>query len=339
VDAIALEPQFVDHLAPIWQALEQPGVFLTSAHLEERTRRYDIDAALVDDARLRRSSLPPRARVEDGPRALVASIGDIKVGRRLGYRRFAFIEHGAGQAYLGDGFTPGRRHSSYAGGLDRDDVELFMVPNEYSAALWRRAYPSARVEVVGSPRLDTLPRRVGAPGRVVAISFHWPALVAPEAGSAIGHYRRALPELARAFDVIGHAHPKGDWPRRVKRYYDQAGIEFVSDFAEVCERADVYVVDNSSTLFEFASTGRPVVVLNAPWYRRHVNHGLRFWDAASVGVNVDRPADLIAGIDEALRDDSRRRTERERALDIAYGFRSGGAQRAASAVVRWLDDA
>ena len=58
------------------------------------------------------------------------------------------------------------------------------------------------------------------------------------------------------------------------------------DFDEVMERSTLYICDNSSTLYEFASTGRPVVVLNAPWFRRDIEHGLRFWEHADVGVSV-----------------------------------------------------
>ena len=60
-------------------------------------------------------------------------------------------------------------------------------------------------------------------------------------------------------------------PREAIRFYEAHGIEYVPDFDDVLRRADVYACDNSSTLYEFASTGRPVVVLNAPWYRwKHI---------------------------------------------------------------------
>jgi len=339
-DAFACEPQFLDHLAPIWRALppEARGTFWVAPALTDRAGSRGIVSSVVDAGALRRRELPPRARPGPGPRALVASIGDIKVARRLGYRRFAFMEHGAGQAYTGDKSLAVRRHSSYAGGLDREDNELIMVPNEYSARLWREAYPLARTEVVGSPVLDDLPRRDRRDDTppVVAISFHWPALVTYEARSAVGHFQPALADLARAYTVIGHAHPKGDWPARMARTYARYGIPFVEDFDEVCRRADVYAVDNSSTLFEFAATGRPVVVLNAPWYRRNVNHGLRFWDAATVGLNCDRPGDLVRTIAEALTDPPSVQAAREAALDKVYSVRSGAAERAARAVVAWL---
>jgi hypothetical protein len=280
-----------------------------------------------------RAGVPPKAvRVPAGPQAFVCSIGDTKVARRLGYRRFAFMEHGAGQTYVMPG---GIRHPSYAGGADREDTELFLVPNEYSAAAWRSSYPAAAVDVVGCPKLDELPARVPGPGPVVAISFHWPAFVAPEAGTALGHYVPALAALAARFQVIGHAHPKGDWQARIEHYYRSAGIELVRDFDEVCRRADVYVCDNSSTLFEFAATGRPVVVLNAPQFRRDVHHGGRFWDWASVGTNVDQPGDLVAGVARALEEPDRFREERERVVDLVYAHRSGAAQRVATAIATW----
>ncbi len=331
IDVVACEPQFVDHAAPVWRALpaEVRGTFRAEQHLVERARALGIEAEPIDADAVRRSSLPPFARPGDGPTAFVVSIGDTKVARRLGYRRFVFMEHGAGQAYLGGG---GMRHPSYAGGSDREDVALFLVPNEYSADLWRAAYPRARVEVIGCPKLDTLPRREPGPAPVVAISFHWPAFVAPEAGTALGNYISMLRPLADRFQVIGHAHPKSDWPARMERTYRRSGIEWVPDFAEVCRRADVYVCDNSSTIFEFATTGRPVVVLNSPMFRRNVRHGGRFWDWADVGIQVDRAGDLIGGIERALLDPPDVATQRERTLGLVYSHRTGAAGRAASAI-------
>jgi hypothetical protein len=342
MDAFAFEPQFLDHIAPVWRALPASlrGRFIVSERLAERAAGRGIEYELVDVDAYRASSPPPKARpAMDGPRAFCASIGDIKVARRLGYRRFAFIEHGAAQSYTGQEGPMGR-HPSYTGGVDRDDVELFMVPHERAAELWRQAYPAARVEVVGSPRLADLPARQLSPmdqAATVAISFHWDAHVTPESGSAIGHYLDFLPELARRFHVIGHAHPKGDWPERMERHYRRAGIEFVADFDDVCRRADVYVCDNSSTIFEFASTGRPVVVLNAPWYRRNVDHGLRFWEAADVGVQVDGPEQLVAGIERALADGPEQQASREAALELVYAHRGRiASELAAAAIAGWL---
>ena len=325
----------MDHLAPVWRLLppQHRGRFLTDASLIEHARGRRVEAEAIDAETLRRRSLPPKADPGPGPAAFVVSIGDTKIARRLGYRRFTFMEHGAGQAYLGD--HAGIRHPSYAGGADREDVELFLVPNEYSASLWRQAYPTAAVRIVGCPRLEDLPARELGPGPVVAISFHWPAFVSPEAGTAIGHYMRVLPELAAAFTVIGHAHPKADWQQRVARYFRRAGIPRVEDFDEVCRRADLYVCDNSSTLFEFAATGRPVVVLNQPAYRRAVDHGGRFWDWATVGVQVDQPDELVAGVRRALEDPPEVAAERDRVLELVYPVREGPAP-AAAALEEWL---
>lgn len=335
MDGFGFERQFIDHAAPVWRLLPPTvrGTFYTDPSLMDHARSKGIEAEPVDAMRIRASSEPPKARPGDGPMAFVVSIGDTKIARRLGYRRFAFMEHGIGQAYLGD---RGMAHPSYAGGADRGDTELFLVPNDYSAALWRKAYPAARVEIVGSPRLDDLPRRVDGPGPVVALSFHWPAWVAPEAQSAIGHYQGVLGPLAKAYDVIGHSHPKGDWPARVERIYRRVGIPFVAEFDDVCRQADIYVCDNSSSMYEFASTGRPVVVLNSPMYRRNVNHGGRFWDWAPVGVQVDQPSELIPAIERALELRPDDVAARERILDEVYAVRTGGTALAAAAITSWI---
>lgn len=339
VDAVACEPQFLDHLAPLWRELEPParGRLRVDGALLERAARLGLEAEPLDAVAIRSTARDPGPKPGAGPQALVASIGDTKVARRLGYRRFAVIEHGVGQAYGGEGRGMAARHPSYSGGLERGDTELALVPNEYAAALWRAGYPELDVRVVGSPRLETLPaREPGGPTPTVALSFHWPAFVAPEAGTALGHYLPALAPLARAYSVLGHGHPKGDWQVRLQRFYRRAQItRWSSDFDEVCRLADVYVCDNSSTLFEFAATGRPVVVLNSPAFRRTVHHGLRFWEAASVGVQVDEPDELVAAVARALEDGPAEQAAREAALELVYARRTGAAALAAAAVSQW----
>lgn len=311
LDFLAGEPQFIDHLAPVWKALgKRRGRFLTK--LTDHAAHRGISATWTVD--------------RDDP-ILVASYGDMKAARRLGRTRIARIEHGAGQGY-------NIRHGSYAGGDDCDDVGLWLMPNSYSADRWRARYPDAEVQVIGSPRLDSLPQRDDSEGPTVCISFHWECMLVEETRSALGHYRNILPELNQRFRFVGHGHPRA-MADRLPRIYRRAGVQVVDDFEDVCRKADVYVCDNSSSLFEFAATGRPVVVLNAPWYRRDVQHGLRFWDAANVGIQVNQPSELIPAIERALTDPPDLQEQREAALSKVYAYRTGAAQRAADALTAW----
>lgn len=245
--------------------------------------------------------------------ALVASYGSLVMAKRRGYRWIVLAQHGAGQSYGGDPKTA--RNPGYPGGDKNEAVGLFLCPNEYSAERWRQRYPETPIAIIGSPRLDRLPRREGRPDGVVAVSFHWNAYFSPEANSAWADYLPALPDLARRFRVIGTGHPQN---RSLPRLYDQLGIEYVADFDEVCRRADVLAFDNTSAGYEFAATGRPVVVLNARAYRRDVEHGGRFWDWASIGVNVDHPADLAHAVTLALDDQPDLRRAREATLAKVY---------------------
>ena len=122
--------------------------------------------------------------------------------------------------------------------------------------------------------------------------------------------------------MIGHGHPRA-WPT-LKIVYDHWGIEKVRSFDHVMSRADCYVVDNSSTLYEFAATGRPVVVLNCPRYRRDVHHGLRFWDHIP-GIQCDSPEDLPGAIELALEDPPELREIREEAVAAVYPQHDGHA--------------
>lgn len=268
-------------------------------------------------------------RTGDGDIALVPSYGALIRARRQKFRKFILAQHGAGQSYGGELRT--RHQPGYPGGKDNGDVGLFLVPNEQAAKRWRDAYPKTPAAIVGCPKLDDLPRRGSGPGPVVAVSFHWAAHFSPEAGSAFMHYWEGVLKLRKlGYDVIGHGHPlRTDLPQWYARHH----IEYVATFDEVCRRADVYVCDNSSTIFEFASTGRPVVLLNSPQYRKRIHHGLRFWDAATVGVQVDDKAQLPDAIVRALADEPAQQAARLAAVDLVYPVR--GAQLAADAILDW----
>lgn len=294
---LAFEPHHGDHLDPVVRLLGPVGKTYTSG----------------DDI------------------ALVSSYGALIRARRLKFRRFVLAQHGAGQSYGGERRT--MHQPGYPGGKDNGDVGLFLVPNEQAAKRWRDAYPKTRVAVVGCPKLDDLPARVPGPGPVIATSFHWAAHFSPEAGSAFMHFWEGVLKLRKAgYNVIGHGHPlRTDLPA----WYRKHGIEYVPTFAEVCQRADLYICDNSSTIFEFASTGRPVVLLNSPQYRKRIHHGLRFWDAATVGVQCESSATLTESVERALADSPAQQAARDKALDLVYPIRTGGAQRAADAILDW----
>ena len=294
----------------------------SSAHYADHLE--PIRAALPESVRGEMLSGRPRA---GGPVVSAAS-RDTRAAIRA-KRPVAVTEHGAGQSYSNG-------NSSYPGGKGLGGVGLFLTPNEHAAARWRAEYPATRIEVVGCPRLDALPTRVPGPGPIVAVSFHWPCSVAPEARGTWAYHRSALPALAARYRVLGHAHPRIG--ALIAPLYRKLGIEVVDDFTDICRRADLYICDNSSTIFEFASTGRPVVVLNAPWCRRRVDHGLRFWGAATVGVQCDEPDSLLDAVVAALADPPEQQAAREAALDIVYAFRHGAAQRAASVLVDWAGE-
>lgn len=298
IDVLASEPQYAAHIAPVWDALTPA---LRGSVLEGRR--------------------PPRT----SDAVLVASGRDLLKAKHLGFPRIALLEHGIGQSYS-------NRHPAHPGGINRGAASLFLSPNETAGDRDQAAYPKAHVAVIGSPHLDALPALEANTG-TVAISFHWRGAVAPETRSAFDHFRSAIHELADAVPLIGHGHPRIQ--RELEPFYRSIGVEFVADFDEVCRRASLYVCDNSSTLFEFASTGRPVLVMNAPAYRRSVHHGLRFWEAADVGLQVDDPSQLEAAVRYALLDRQEQATNREAALRLVYAYRSGAAARAATALEEW----
>lgn len=320
IDVLASEVHFADHVAAVLLALPPSARGRAIARTDEVAARFESHGIT-----------PTRAPIGAAP-ILVASIGDLRTARRVGREHVAIMEHGAGQSYGGS--SASARHPSYAGG-NRRDADLFLHPGNHPAERDRRAYPDARIEVVGSPFLDTMPARIGPPGRVVAITSHFDATISPEATSGFAWARPGLERLVGRYEILGTGHPKGGFLRRIAHWYTRYGIEVVADFREILRRADVLIFDNTSAGFAFAASGRPVVVLNPPEYRTDVHHGLRFWTAATVGVNVSAARDIPDAVERALELRPEDVAAREAALDVVYAHRTGAAARAAAALIDW----
>lgn len=314
---------YADHIDPVWAAL--PEDTLGGSWAPSRS----IRGAEVWN--------PHRSAVGDDEWLLVASWSDA-VGAAGRGRPLVYLEHGAGQAYGGDPWMAGAAGWSGARARGLENVRLFLCPSETVAQRWRDVHPAPAV-AIGCPKLDAAHRALATdlPGHrpAVAITFHWDCPLGPETRSAWPYWDRALPELVQwcrrhGVDVLGHGHPRL-WSR-IARRWQSLGVEPVADLAEVLERADVLVADNTSAMFEFASLDKPVVVLNAPWYRRDVEHGLRFWSHVP-GAQVDHRGLLVPAVDEALRDPAATRELRAAATAAAYAHTDGhAAARAAQAI-------
>lgn len=312
IDFLATHRHFLDHILPVWEALppEARGNLFTAG--------------------------PPNKPT--GNITVVSAVGDL---RKLGGAPSVYMEHGSGYSYT---FPGGRKHPSYAGSPERPGVVLFLNTNEQVHDLNRNTHPTIPGKIVGSPKLDrwvakTLPIRDessenGNVRPIVTYSTHWACKVAPEAMSAHKEFRWALRPKNRVeeFAWAGHAHPRG-WGL-VKADYQRFGVPVIKHFDQVMERSDVYVADTTSTLYEFAFTGRPVVCLNASFYRRDVSHGIRFWDYVP-GLQVDRWQDVNDAVIRSLAGEGE--DLRRRAVDFVYPIQDGtSSKRAAEALLELL---
>jgi len=309
LDFYASMVQYEHHLRPIYDAL--PGDL-----------RGDFKRVAPSQTTLK----PDRI-------ACVAASGDFKSLLRT--RRYATVsghftelkaavpsvlfEHGVGYSFHG-GPNP-RPQASYAGGHGRGAAALLPATNRWVQDANLKAYPSIPSPIVGCPKLDVLsrlPRRPGERPRV-CIAFHWDCKVAPETRWAFSWYSSHLQELKAHpdFELVAHGHPR--MVKFWRSFYRSQGIRFIEHFADVVAECDVYVNDSSSTLYEAAACGLRVVVLNAPWYRRNVHHGLRFWEYADVGLQVNTPGELGLAIVETLARDPHAE-QRRAAVEAVYPY-------------------
>lgn len=216
-------------------------------------------------------------------------------------QRCVYVEHGAGQTYDAD--LRSQNHPSYSTGVI-PNAAVYLCPNRFVQA--RRARTGVLSVMVGSPKLDQYPAGMHSEVdvRAVAFAFHWDCELVPETRSAFDHYlpdakRIAIALRRRGIVPVAHAHPR--IARRARWHLERAGFEWW-DVDDVLTKAAMLCADNTSLLYEFAALDRPIVVLNAPWYRRHVHHGLRFWECIP-GIEVDEPGEVYDAVVESLSSD------------------------------------
>jgi hypothetical protein len=285
VDAYASRIHYLDAISPVWRALGPArGHLLVPAGLAGRVAELGLSSLTDGGTR--------------GDTILTASWADARSSRQ--WRTVALMEHGVGQSYE-------IRHPAYAGDPDRCGwVDVFLCPNERVAALNRAACPTARTAVVGTPWLDDLARIDRRPDVDVAVSFHWDGgrdlatggYGCPEMACTADEWWPTVVALSDRYRVLGHGHPRAQ-PVLFPRWAD-IGVETAARFEEVAARAHVFAADNTSCLFYAAALGLGVVVLDSARYRRHVDHGLRFWDAADIGFRAGSPGELPGAVDAAL---------------------------------------
>ena len=304
IHAVTTQPQFWRHLRPIFEELpaELQGEVLTGPDGHHpRVRRF-----------------PPDDVFMVGGFGSVAACGD---------RRVIYVEHGAGQSYLG---AHSRHRESYPGGQHPPNVVGYICPNDRVAESWGR--PAI---AVGCPALDEIEAKAMGADAVV-FTFHWDApLVCQEARSARPHYLAHLHQMVawvretsrgRAYP-LGHWHPRDRWAEGIWR---NLRVLTEPDPDRALEQAALVIADNTSLLYEAAALGIPTVVLNAPWYRRDVEHGLRFWSHVP-GLMVDDAYELIRRpVDDWIEDDEGRALG-ERAARYAYALPPGAGGGAVAA--------
>lgn len=323
VDLFARRDHFIDHLAPVWHALpeERRGVFYTN----EQSRQYAHDKI--------GSRVVAITNIPNGQNpVLTCAYGDMNRASRSD-RKLIMMEHGTGHGFK----TPA--YPDALGG-QRDKVSLFLSPNEYTAKK-TRAVRSAPVHVIGTPKIDFLLNisRENPGNGTVCISFHWgnKKTNPPESGSALEYYLDYLPLYKKFYGarLVGHGHPLARDEH--KRIFEKFGIEYLETFDEVCRRVSLYVSDISSTLYEFTAIGKPVILLNAPWFRKDVHHGIRFWDYSDIGRNVDHPAELIGAIESVLANPSINMERRKKMIRDLYPFLGVSAEIAANRITDFMD--
>jgi hypothetical protein len=294
-------PHYAQHVLQVWR------------HLPDHLRGEMVTGQLSG-----------RARFDLDDIVMVGGYYDIDRARG---HRVIYVEHGAGQSYPGDRKTA--THPAYHGSDHPGNVIGYISPRPEVAKAWGRPAFAAGSPVC-DPYVDVVPRHVAV------FAFHWDCHIVPETRSAYMHYADHLELMIghvrdADLEVVACTHPRDI---RMPIVWRNLGVERVPASVALSE-ATLVIADNTSLAYELCNLDRSAIALNAPWYRRDVHHGLRFWDAPH-GLPIDHPDEFLA-LDIASYVGSREAaTFTLRAATAAYGPLIDG--HAGERAAQWIVD-
>ena len=307
VEFIVSERQYLDHLPQVYKALPDylQGLFHVSGELLQKLSM----AKGIPKEKIRVFHLGKENPVlTPGDDVMTVAIKDARLAKECGgpRKRIYMGEHGCGQTYnSGNG--------SYAGGLDRGFLALCLVPGDIPYKKQIANYPNIPCVRIGCPKLDFF-KGYKKPDKIlqlhemtIGISFHYSCTVCPETGTAWPFFWNSVAKLIRdnpETQFLGHAHPRamnGDvLTKWLQLQTECSNLKVTDDFNHILVKADLYIMDQSSTIFEFAALDKPVILMNSPHFRKNVHHGMRFWELADIGVNVEYKEDMEAAVKRAI---------------------------------------
>lgn len=325
VVAFGAEPHYIDHVSTSLHQLHPDALaplVVPESHAEVALRRGHAVIPYPDRHPETVSAAVMHYANPAQSVALVASKTDHLAAQKMGFM-VVRCEHGVGQTYI-DGDSSG----SYAGSTMHGNLFAFHAPGAHPFNKQRAGAPHVLAQRVGCPWLDSVPHKMdpkSAAGQPVGFGFHWDNTVRPETSATWKYWLGAVREMARHREVWVTCHPR-EFQAFVNALELPTGgsIKVTHDLREMHQRVGVFCADNTSALYLMAALGHPVVVLNHPSYRDYLEHGLRFWDAADVGIQCGNPEDLEDAVAQAEECDREDMFYREEALRWVF-YRTSGA--------------
>lgn len=321
LDLYATEYYYLDHMASVYSALEphEQGTVFTLTKWAKRAREWGLTNLVTAKTR---TQLAAKLRQHPLNPTLTASFANFRDCRKAG-RRSPTLIHGQGSA--GNSAPTWHKH--------KDQVECMLVP-----APWGRTGLDLPVyECGGQPKLDrhlnSTPPVTDRPR--VGLSFRW-----RESTSALSHYLPGLPKFLELCDmmgieVVGHGHPR-IFEGELRPLWKKFRVTRTADFEKILSNCHAYVADCSSTIFEFASLDRPVVLMDCPKYRK-CKFPPRFTHR-QVGLETKGPEELFETIMLALADPMEIALNRRAVVDELFSTQrhDGRASHRAAQILRTI---
>lgn len=147
--------------------------------------------------------------------------------------------------------------------LKNKPYDLLLVPGQYAAKRLKRiGIERKKIQIVGFPKLDSYVKKTG--GQLAKRRKKQTLLYAPTWGplGTLPLMLKTLMDLNKKYRVIVKLHPHAEW------YYEgllqSLRIETVRNvnIVDLFYDADMLVTDNSSVMFEFLITEKPIVLLD-----------------------------------------------------------------------------